>query len=98
MAPPAGRASITRIPITRLPSMTYSGTVHDPGAPPPPPPPPPHRGVFIRSGTAARAGLTMGSTLAMVISWSVNKSILWAIVHGFLSWVYVVYYAVMARG
>lgn len=38
-------------------------------------------------------GVTMGSTLAIVISWSVHQSILWAIIHGFLSWFYVIYYA-----
>jgi len=43
---------------------------------------------------AARAGISMGAALAIAISWSVNKSILWAIVHGFFSWFYVVYYAV----
>lgn len=72
----------------------YSGTIHDPGAAPPPPPRP---RVFMFPGTAARAGITMGSTLAMVISWSVNHSILWAIIHGFLSWVYVIYYALIVR-
>lgn len=40
-----------------------------------------------------RAGVSFGSALAMVISWSANKSLLWAIVHGLLSWLYVVYYA-----
>lgn len=44
---------------------------------------------------AARAGISMGTALAIAISWSVNKSILWAIVHGFFSWFYVVYYALM---
>jgi hypothetical protein len=29
-----------------------------------------------------------------VISWSVHHSILWAIVHGFFSWLYVLYYAI----
>ncbi len=41
---------------------------------------------------AARAGISFGSALAITISWSANKSLLWAIVHGVLSWVYVVYY------
>lgn len=40
-----------------------------------------------------RAGVGMGTALAITISWSVHKSILWAIVHGFLSWLYVAYYA-----
>ncbi|HPT28897.1 MAG TPA: hypothetical protein PLZ95_20920 [Bryobacteraceae bacterium] len=44
---------------------------------------------------AARSGITFGSALAIAISWSANKSILWAIVHGLLSWVYVVYYALV---
>lgn len=42
---------------------------------------------------AARAGVTMGSALAIAISWSLHQSILWAIIHGFLSWLYVIYYA-----
>lgn len=40
-------------------------------------------------------GIGLGSCLAVVISWSVNKSILWAIFHGILGWLYVLYYAVM---
>lgn len=39
------------------------------------------------------SGLGFGSVLAIAISWSVNKSILWAILHGFFSWFYVIYYA-----
>lgn len=51
-----------------------------------------------QSGTnAAKAGIGFGSALAITISWSVNKSILWAIVHGVLSWIYVIYYAVKYR-
>jgi hypothetical protein len=41
-----------------------------------------------------RAGLTMGSALAITISWSTHQSILWAIVHGFFSWLYVIYFAI----
>lgn len=40
-----------------------------------------------------RAGASFGSALAMVISWSVNHSILWAIIHGLFSWFYVLYFA-----
>lgn len=43
---------------------------------------------------AAKAGIGFGSALAITISWSANKSILWAIIHGVLSWVYVIYYAI----
>ncbi len=42
---------------------------------------------------ATRAGISFGSALAIAISWSTNHSILWAILHGALSWIYVVYYA-----
>lgn len=42
---------------------------------------------------AAKAGIGLGTALAVSISWSLHKSILWAIVHGILSWFYVIYYA-----
>ena len=41
-----------------------------------------------------RAGITFGSALAITISWTANKSLFWAVVHGLLSWIYVVYYAI----
>jgi hypothetical protein len=47
-----------------------------------------------RSKDAAKVGVGFGTALAITISWSANKSILWAIIHGALSWIYVVYYAV----
>lgn len=40
-------------------------------------------------------GVSLGSAIAVTISWSENHSILWAIVHGFLSWAYVIYYAII---
>lgn len=43
---------------------------------------------------AVRHGISFGSALAIAISWSIHKSILWAILHGFFSWIYVIYYAV----
>ena len=42
---------------------------------------------------AAKAGIGFGSALAITISWSANKSILWAIIHAILSRFYVIYYA-----
>ena len=45
------------------------------------------------SYSATKAGVGFGSALAITISWSLHKSILWAVVHGFLSWFYVIYYA-----
>ena len=46
-----------------------------------------------RSAQMAKAGVSFGSALAIAISWSEHHSIIWAVVHGFLSWLYVVYYA-----
>ncbi len=40
------------------------------------------------------SGITFGTALAIAISYSANKSILWAIFHGILSWIYVIYAAV----
>ncbi len=28
----------------------------------------------------------------MVMSWTANKAILWALLHGVLGWIYVIYY------
>ena len=36
-------------------------------------------------------GIGLGTIIAVVISWSRNKSILWAIIHGLLGWLYVIY-------
>ncbi len=66
--------------------MTYSGPVQG-GEPPRQRPSVVHHGA-----RAARAGVSLGSALAIAISWSVHKSVLWAIVHGILSWLYVGYY------
>ena len=40
----------------------------------------------------ARSGVGFGTALAIAISWSLHQSVLWAILHGFFSWVYVVYF------
>jgi hypothetical protein len=42
-----------------------------------------------------RSGITFGTALAIAISWSMNQSVLWAIVHGFFSWLYVIYYIIV---
>lgn len=40
----------------------------------------------------AKSGVSFGTALAIAISWTANKSILWAIIHGMCSWLYVIYY------
>ena len=39
-----------------------------------------------------KSGITFGSALAMVISYTTWESVGWAIFHGLLSWVYVIYF------
>ena len=39
-----------------------------------------------------KSGITFGSALAMVISYTTWHSVGWAIVHGLLSWIYVIYF------
>lgn len=48
----------------------------------------------LDSGKVIKTGISFGSALAITISWSVNKSVLWAILHGLLSWIYVIYHVI----
>jgi hypothetical protein len=64
--------------------MTYSGPIMDS---------PPRQGAMHRSVQYAKAGVSFGSALAITISWSEHHSIIWAVVQGFFSWLYVIYYA-----
>ena len=48
--------------------------------------------------TATKAGIGLGSAIAVAISWSLHKSIIWAAIHGFFGWFYVVYYALTRPG
>ena len=38
--------------------------------------------------------LSAGNIIAIIISWSLNKSIFWAVIHGICSWLYVIYYLI----
>lgn len=40
-------------------------------------------------------GAALGMVIAVVLSWTAWHSILWAIVHGLLSWIYVIYYFIV---
>lgn len=42
---------------------------------------------------AAKAGIGLGSAIAVAISWSQHQSIIWAAIQGFFGWFYVIYYA-----
>jgi hypothetical protein len=47
--------------------------------------------------TADVSGIALGTSLAVVCSWTRNRSILWAMLHGTLSWFYVIYFALNRR-
>ena len=47
--------------------------------------------------TVTQTGIGLGSAIAVVCSWQRNRSILWAILAGILSWIYVIYFAVTRR-
>lgn len=47
---------------------------------------------------AAKAGIGLGSAIAVAISWSLHNSIVWAAIHGLLGWFYVIYFAVTRPG
>ncbi len=54
----------------------------------------PKRKVYnMENKSVVKNGIGFGSVLAITISWSVNHSIIWAIIHGCFSWLYVIYYA-----
>jgi hypothetical protein len=37
----------------------------------------------------------IGTVIAVLLSWSVNKSILWCLLHGLFGWLYVIYHAIV---
>ena len=77
------------------PGTSYAGEVHDPsGRPVGEPPPRASRRPRLQSVSVGTSAVSMGSALAIAISWSQHQSIVWAIVHGFLSWLYVIWYAI----
>jgi len=45
--------------------------------------------------STTESGIGFGCALAIAISYTVNKSIGWAILHGILSWLFVIYAAIV---
>ena len=45
------------------------------------------------TSTVTQTGIGLGSAIAVVCSWERNRSILWAILAGIFSWIYVIYFA-----
>jgi len=46
----------------------------------------------VKDNSYVKAGISFGSALAMVISYVNWHSVLWAVIHGLLGWIYVVYF------
>ena len=46
-----------------------------------------------QSVIVTQSGIGLGTVIAVVCSWDRNRSILWAILAGILSWFYVIYFA-----
>ena len=49
---------------------------------------------IVQTKTHAATGIGFGAALAMIISYTHWQSIGWAIIHGILGWVYVLYYII----
>jgi hypothetical protein len=53
--------------------------------------------VAAQTVSVTQTGIGIGSAIAIVCSWQRNRSILWAILAGILSWFYVIYFAVTRK-
>lgn len=47
--------------------------------------------------TVVKNGIGLGSVVAAILSWERNKSILFVIISGLLSWLYVIYFAITRK-
>lgn len=44
-----------------------------------------------------KKGVSFGTVLEIVISYTTWNSVFWAIIHGLLSWIYVIYFIIMYK-
>ena len=45
-----------------------------------------------RTTTATSTGIGVGAAVAAAMSWSIHHSILWALIHGAIGWLYILGY------
>lgn len=50
-----------------------------------------------KKGRTSAAGLGLGNVIAVILSYLKWHSILWAILHGILGWIYIIYYVIKYR-
>ena len=43
------------------------------------------------------SGVSLGTVIAVVVSWTTNHSILWCLFHGFFGWFYLIYYVLSGQ-
>lgn len=44
--------------------------------------------------TTASGGIGIGTIIAIILSWTVNHSVFWCVVHALCSWFYVFYWLI----
>jgi hypothetical protein len=49
------------------------------------------------NNTNTSAGIGLGSVIAAIVSWTTYHSIGWAIVHGLLGWLFVIWYLIWGK-
>jgi len=42
----------------------------------------------------SKGSVGLGAIIAMILSYSVNKSVLWMLLHGLFGWFYVIYHMI----
>lgn len=47
------------------------------------------------SSSVGGGGITLGSIITVIMSWTVNHSLIYCILHFFCSWAYVIYWAIV---
>jgi len=52
---------------------------------------------MIIAEIATQTGIGLGSAISVVCSWQRNRSILWAILAGIFSWLYVFYFVLTRK-
>jgi hypothetical protein len=53
--------------------------------------------IATKTVSVPQTGIGIGAAIAIVCSWQRNRSILWAILAGILSWFYVIYFALTRK-
>ena len=56
-----------------------------------------HNDSIVTRSSVINKGIGLGTVIAAIASWERNKSILLAIIHGFFSWLYVIYFVITRK-